>query len=259
MGEGKIVRRGGGAKTAIPSITVVSTSPTGVTFTLTNNDDNAAVVSYNISTSTGAVSLASSATSSNITVDLTAGTYTLTAVATVVGEVATQSTAAVEIVQILVSYELLHDSGSLASATTTYTIDNLNISKSDNLVLVSTLLSSNAGLRIGINGNNTITNYNVQVFESYGTSFTYARVNDNRIGRAINSGTFISKIKLNEDGDLLWKTHMNFRYTEGLTEIVDYYGSSTFTSSSITRIDLTSSETNGTLAGSRFQLYKVRD
>jgi hypothetical protein len=49
---------------------------------------------YEIDTTQDFVELAAAATSTNITVALAAGTYTLSAFATVVGEVASQSTAA---------------------------------------------------------------------------------------------------------------------------------------------------------------------
>jgi hypothetical protein len=90
MGEAFIVRKGGvvSETTAAPTITIISEDPTGVTFTLTNNDDNTAVIVYEIDTTQDFVELAAAATSTNITVALAVGTYTLSAFATVVGEVA---------------------------------------------------------------------------------------------------------------------------------------------------------------------------
>ena len=83
--------------TAAPTITIVTEAADGVTFTLTNNDDNTALISYEVDGNRDVISLAAAATSSNITVALSAGTYTLSAFATVVGEVATSATASVEI------------------------------------------------------------------------------------------------------------------------------------------------------------------
>jgi hypothetical protein len=139
MGEAFIVRKGGvvSETTAAPTITIISEDPTGVTFTLTNNDDNTAVIVYEIDTTQDFVELAAAATSTNITVALAVGTYTLSAFATVVGEVASQSTSAVEIVAIPAYEELF--STTVATAVTEIDITGLSIGKDDTVRLVYTI------------------------------------------------------------------------------------------------------------------------
>jgi len=93
-----LIVQGASPSTAAPTITIVTEDFDRVTFTLTNNDDNTAFITYDIDTTLETIELAAAATSGNITVALAEGTYTLTAYATVVGEVASSATAAVEIV-----------------------------------------------------------------------------------------------------------------------------------------------------------------
>jgi hypothetical protein len=270
MGEGFIVRKGGAVteQALAPTITEVSKTDTTITFTVTNNDAETATVYYDFddevtSLSEDNVTLATTAESDEIEVTgLTAETqYTIYSVASAFNKMfSPQTSLAITTEETPAVYlELLNDSGSITTAVTTYTINNLNISKEDNLVLVVDKITSNAMLKIGINNNNTATNYYTQIVEAYGSTIGLGRVNDNIIARSINSGATISKLKLTENGYLTWQSQLNFRYIAGLTEIMDFYGVSTFTSTSITRIDLTSAVTNGIGVGSRIQLYKVRD
>ena len=102
MAEGFIVRKGGvtSETTAAPTITIIEES-TQLIFTLKNNDDNTAIITYEIDDILESIELAADATSSNITIDtLDSGEYTLTAYATVVGEVATKSDEVVEIISL---------------------------------------------------------------------------------------------------------------------------------------------------------------
>jgi hypothetical protein len=93
MADGFIVRRGGkGSEQALaPTITEVSTTQTSITFTITNNDAETAVILWEIGDSTpdaNSIELAAAATSSNITVTgLTTGVYSVFATANVTGKV----------------------------------------------------------------------------------------------------------------------------------------------------------------------------
>ena len=103
MGEGKIIRKGGGgAATKAPTINLVSISPFGaITFTITNNDTATADIFWEVSDSTpdaNTLSLAGGATSDNLTVtglsELTQ--YTIFAFANVEGKVGSQTSISVQ-------------------------------------------------------------------------------------------------------------------------------------------------------------------
>ena len=142
--------------TAAPTITIITEAADGVTFTLTNNDDNTALISYEVDDNIGGVELAAAATSSNITVALSAGTYTLSAFATVVGEVATTDSATVTIPIVIPTYELLY-SETVATAKTQIDITGLSISKDDTLRLVYTFVGNSTTIRNAYISANTAT------------------------------------------------------------------------------------------------------
>lgn len=264
MGESLIIRRGGGGKqTAAPSITVVSTSPTGVTFTLTNNDDNTAIVSYGISTTRGAVELAAAATSSNITVDLAAGTYTLTAYATVVGEVATSATASVEIT--VPQYELLYEE-TVATAKTQIDITGLNIGKDDGLRLVYTMVGesgTNSIYSLFPNDLTTTSNYWMQEFVGLGNTLFAGRYNTGWFGYATDTEPIagFADIKVSNNDRFVYQSQKVQRIGAASTTIhntnLNVVGTQTV--SSITKLSLVSNRTNGIAVGSKIALYKVTE
>lgn len=180
MAEGFIVRKaGGGATTEAPTINV--TEETSILkFTLTNNDDNTAFITYKIDTLFDTVELTSGATSSEITIDTLAdGTYTLEAYATVVGEVVTSDTVGITLT--LNTYELIADV-EVTSNTTQIDFDNLNITKDDELRLVYTLVQDNtsvASFRLYVNNDTNTSNYANQRLFGNGSSLTAERVSNN--------------------------------------------------------------------------------
>lgn len=256
--------QGASPSATAPSITVVSTSPTGVTFTLTNNDDNTAIISYDISTVQGAVELGASATSSNITVDLSLGTYTLTAFATVVGEVATQSTAAVEIVAIP-AYELLYEE-TVTTAKTQIDITGLNIGKDDGLRLVYTIVgdsTTTADYDVFPNNLTTQTNYNRQVFIGAGATLSAVRQNlnyhfDARSNQKVQG---FADIKVSNNDRYVAQSHYIRSMGADSSGILQYnihiVGTQTVTS--ITSLKIVSNRTNGIAVGSKIALYKVTE
>jgi hypothetical protein len=269
MGEAFIVRRGGvvSETTAAPTITIISEDPSGVTFTLTNNDDNTAIVTYEIDDEYGAVELAAAATSSNITVELDPDTYTLTAYATVVGEVASTSDAAVEIVAIP-SFELLFDSltaddgDPITLPATQLDITGLSIGKNDELLCVMTIVSNdNHGLSVFANNNTTPSNYTLQDFGGNGTTIGGERRNFAWISFLANGKTQImTNIKVsNNDRYVLQSSNSRLigsnssSITQGHHNVV----STGFTLTNITSLQINSTGTNSILAGSRIRLYKV--
>jgi hypothetical protein len=265
MGEAFIVRKGGVVSdtTATPTITIVTETDTDVTFTLTNNDDNTAFITYEIDDNIAVIELAAAATSGNITVALAAGTYTLTAYATVVGEVASQSTTAVEIVAIP-AFELLYDStGTVTLPQTQIDITGLSIGKNDELRMVYTFVGDSATefTNYNIVVNDITSNYTRQNLRGNGSTisagrnsngaFSFARQNDKTNG--------IIDIKVSENGQFVAQSqYMNligaqsssiFQENENIVN--------TGTVTSITKLSIVSNRTNGIATGSRIRLYKV--
>ena len=268
MGEAFIVRKGGVVSdtTAAPTITIVTEAPDGVTFTLTNNDDNTAIVTYEIDDEIGGVELAAAATSGNITVALAAGTYTLTAYATVVGEVATKSDEVVEIVA-LPAFELLFDStGTVTFPQTQVNITGLNIGKNDELRMVYTFVgddtSQNSDTSIFVNNQTTASNYHRQLLLGNGTSLGDNRYNNAQIifARSNSKCCGFTDIKIsNNDKFVLQDHHTRFigSNASGLMSFTTNVVGSGFTLTSITQLTVSSVRTNGIAAGSRIRLYKV--
>jgi hypothetical protein len=265
MGEIYITRKGGVVSdtTAAPTITIISEADELV-FTLTNNDDNTAIISYDIDTSQGAVELAAAATSSNITVALAAGTYTLTAYATVVGEVASTSDAAVEIVQIF-EFELLYDSDVSATLPLTQIdITGLNITKDDELRLVYTITpaaSISGVLQVFPNDLTTGTNYHNQFLRGNGSTISAARANLNAIASAehdnIAQGFADIKVSNNDRFVVQSQQLRAFGSTANFIQQFNYNLVGTQTVTSITKLTVSHSSTNGIGTGSRIRLYKV--
>jgi hypothetical protein len=272
MGEAFIVRKGGvvSETTAAPTITIISEDPTGVTFTLKNNDDNTAIVTYEIDDEIGSVELAAAATSSNITVALAEGTYTLTAYATVVGEVASSATASVT-VQIF-EFDLLYDSltadngDPITLPATQLDITGLSISKNDELRLVYTFVGDSTTFTtpVGLfpNDNTTQTNYHWQFLIGEGTSLEAGRLNKQDLT------AFRSNAKVSGFADIKISNNDRFVYNSYNINAVGSNSSSInndnrnvvgsgFTLTSITKLTILSSRTNGIAAGSRIRLYKV--
>jgi hypothetical protein len=263
MGEAFIVRKGGvvSETTAAPTITIVTEAPDGVTFTLTNNDDNTAFITYEIDDEIGGVELAAAATSGNITVALAAGTYTLTAYATVVGEVASQSTAAVEIV--VIQFELLYDStGTVTLPQTQIDITGLSVGKNDELRLVYTFVGDSTTTALyELRANDITSNYVRQQLFGSGTSVGSARNSDNvlTIAQSNSKCSGFADIKIsNNDKYVFQSQFVRFIGSNNSTiDNVNYNVLNTGTVSSITKLTIFCNRTNGIASGSRIRLYKV--
>jgi hypothetical protein len=269
MGEAFIVRRGGvvSETTAAPTITIIEEGNGFVTFTLTNNDDNTAIVTYEIDDEYGAVELAAAATSGNITVELAEGTYTLTAYATVVGEVASTSDAAVEIV-VIFEFELLYDSltaanGSNAVPATQLDITGLSIGKNDELRMVYTLVGDNATTftNYSLRVNDITSNYVRQDLVGNGTSISAVRSNSDRLSfaRSGNKSAGFVDIKVSENSRFVFQTQFIFNAGSQSTNIENNNRNivNTGTVTSITKLSIVSDRSNGIASGSRIRLYKV--
>jgi hypothetical protein len=268
MGEAFIVRRGGvvSETTAAPTITIVSEDPTGVTFTLTNNDDNTAFITYEIDDVLEVIELAAAATSGNITIALDPDTYTLTAYATVVGEVATQSSEEVVIEVIIPSFELLYDSltaanGSNAVPATQLDITGLSIGKNDELRLVYTLIGDDATSfsEYGVNVNDITSNYTVQQLRGAGTSIVAERVSRNffSFARSVNRVSGFIDIKVSNNDRFVVQSQFILNIGSSSVENWNINVVNTGTVTSITKLSIVANRTNGIAAGSRIRLYKV--
>jgi hypothetical protein len=265
MGEAFIVRKGGVVSdtTASPTITIVTEAPDGVTFTLTNNDDNTAIVTYEIDDEIGGVELAAAATSSNITVALAVGTYTLTAYATVVGEVASSATVSVEIT--LPQFELLYDStGTVTLPQTEIDITGLSIGKNDELRLVYTFVGNSSSVLslYELQINNITSNYHAQELYGGGTTTFAQRLTNSRFAYAnsiAESAGFVD-IKVSNNDRFVAQSQFIHRIGSSSTTIeqLNFNIVNTGTVTSITSLKILSTQsTPGIAAGSRIRLYKV--
>jgi hypothetical protein len=250
------------ASTAAPTITIVTEAPDGVTFTLTNNDDNTAFITYEIDDEIAVIELAAAATSSNITVALAVGTYTLTAYATVVGEVASQSSAAVEIVSI--QFELLYDStGTVTLPQTQIDITGLSIGKNDELRLVYTFVGDNSSINtdISLNANDITSNYNHQRLEGIGSSIFATRTTVPLLAFAssVQKTAGFADIKVSNNDRFVAQSQFAHRMGADSSNITNRNTNivNTGTVTSITKLSIVGNRTNGIAAGSRIRLYKV--
>ena len=264
MGEAFIVRKGGVVSdtTAAPTITIVTEAPDGVTFTLTNNDDNTAFIAYEIDDDIAVIELAAAATSGNITVALAAGTYTLTAYATVVGEVASSATASVEI--LIPTFELLYDStGTVTLPQTQIDITGLSIGKNDELRLVYTFVgvSNEAVYSLYPNDLTTATNYHTQFLFGDGSSISALRQNANRLSQArdFDENAGFADIKISNNDRFVSQSQNTDKIGSAATALrnINLNIVGTQTVSSITKLSIVASATNGIATGSRIRLYKV--
>ena len=247
--------------TAAPSITIVTEAADGVTFTLTNNDDNTALISYEVDGNRDVISLAAAATSSNITVALTEGTYTLSAFATVVGEVATSATTSVEIVVPL--YELLY-SETVATAKTQIDITGLSIGKDDGLRLVYTFVGDSTDANnVAIQVNDITANYTTQLLGGQSTTLVASRDSVSNIffGRSNQKTAGIADIKVSNNDRFVCQSQFMETMGSGSSAIRHFNHNivNTGTVSSITKLSLISSRTNGIAVGSKIALYKVTE
>lgn len=156
-------------------------------------------------------------------------------------------------------YQKLADVIVSGSAVTQIDITGLNLVKGEEYVLVSTYLHSGSNPLILVNDNTTVTNYYTQRLDVNNTVVGGVRYNTSYLG-AFDSGyfSFIStKIKLTNNGYFIWQSNTIRSYNTVNMFMVEWYGTSTFTMTSINKISIKSESANGIGIGSRFQLYKV--
>lgn len=159
------------------------------------------------------------------------------------------------------SYELIYDAV-ISSSTTSVTMSGLTISKSDEYLLITdhvNTLASPTYCALYFNNNTTPTNYYNQYIKASGTSIVTGISNLSQLTSYItnNKNFLYTKIKLLNSGYIICQTDNAGVYPTSLIDSFKFYMTSTFTTSSITSITITSEITNGISVGSRFQLYRI--
>jgi hypothetical protein len=153
----------------------------------------------------------------------------------------------------------------VASPTTSAIFDNLTFGKDNEYLLVSEHKNATTNyhrLELYFNNNNTATNYWRQMFRATGTSTIANRANWSEFSEFFNNTTdvvfAIGNIKLTNNGYGTWQSNNIFNVNNGSNiTLQKLYGTTTFTMSSITKLELKHTATNGIAAGSRFELYKL--
>jgi hypothetical protein len=148
----------------------------------------------------------------------------------------------------------------VGTATTSVSFTGLTISKDDDYMLVSDIVSATSyGYYLFANGNVTTTNYYYQYLFTDNASVTGYRANNPNmvIGHSSSSKNLsITKIKLTNSGYFVYQSSSKTGYTTATPKLLDIYGTSTFTATSITSLTVTSDTATQIGIGSRFQLYK---
>lgn len=148
------------------------------------------------------------------------------------------------------------------AATTNVVLSDLNIKKDDEYLLVSDIVcgSSDSAIYLTFNNNNTLTNYYEQELVATGTSLFLSRPNNPRFSTANTSrkSLSIANIKLTNNNYCTFQSKVANQYDGSNTiRLEQYYGTSTFQTTKIDSLKITSSAANGLGAGSRFELYKL--
>jgi hypothetical protein len=273
MGEAFIVRRGGVVEevdtTATPTITEVSVTDSSITFTLTNNDTDEAIVYYDLDPvvdfSVDSVTLDDGDTSTNITIsDLDDDEeYIVYAIASAFGkQFSPQASLAITTDETPIpEFELLFDSNDITLPQTSIDITGLSIGKNDELRLVYTFVGSGE-INLFANGNNTNTNYHSQELVGLGTTIAAARYNIsyfNNYTTTRNTSGY-ADIKVSNNDRFVVQNHYVYGVGAEAANLINFNFNivgTGFTLTSITSLRIVNDTTNGIASGSRIRLYKV--
>lgn len=159
------------------------------------------------------------------------------------------------------AYELIGDV-TVGTAKTQVDFTGLNIGKDDELLLVGDWvngISSTNYLNLFFNSNNTPSNYYRQTFVAWDDATVCARSALALITQAVASSKsqFVCSTKLANSGYSVWQSSSVRAYGGDSPVLENDFGTSTFTTSSVTSLSIVSSVTNAIGIGSRFQLYKL--
>jgi len=160
-------------------------------------------------------------------------------------------------------YQLLADYTVSGSAITSFTFGTLlaplRINADEEVVLVATIDGTAFNnVSIYFNGNTTGTNYYNQLLSASNTSVSGLRTNSSyALWTSLNCVSLIN-IKLTNNGYIVWQSNNERYFSTSNVDLINIYGTSTFTTSQITSLTITHASANGIGIGSRFQLYKVK-
>ena len=150
----------------------------------------------------------------------------------------------------------------VSTATTTVSISGLNIDKTGEYMLVSDFSVPNNTFDITLFANNNVTNTNYysQLLTANSTTVSSARYNVPYLGTVNTTFKcfYYINIKLTNSGYFTYQSRGNHNYASTTLQIENFYGASTFTSTSITSLTITAQVASAINIGSRFQLYKLK-
>jgi len=161
-------------------------------------------------------------------------------------------------------YELIANVD-VTTATTQIDFDNLNITKDDELTLICTFVGDSTTINfpnLFVNDINTKSNYTRQYLVGSESSFFIGRTNEPSItyfASNIKSLTNV-KIKISNNDRFVYQENYIENMGSGSNNIVNGNNNVVLTSTTITTINklsIVGSRTNGIAVGSRLQLYKV--
>ena len=157
------------------------------------------------------------------------------------------------------NYQVIYDSGELASPTTSISITGLDITKDDKYIMIASVdYNATGNLYLYANGNTTNSNYYFQ--EVFATTLLGAnRYNypSLQYGGSNDRNFFHIDIKLNKSGYIQYQTKNNRYYGTSSLSNFSRYNTSTFTANTITQLDITGEASNLIGSGSRFILVKA--
>jgi hypothetical protein len=279
MGEAFIVRRGGVAEevdtTATPTITEVSVTDSSITFTITNNDTDEAIVYYDLDPvvdfSVDSVTLDDGDTSSNITIsDLDDDEeYIVYAIASAFGkQFSPQASLAITTDEFIPEFELLYDSltadngNPITLPATQLDITGLSIGKNDELRMVFTLVANTSTvLTYELRVNDITSNYHRQQLLGQDTTVSAVRVTNSTftVATDIEKSSGFVDIKVSNNDRFVAFAYFVYPLGSLSNNILNASRTivNTGTVTSITKLSILASATNGIAAGSRFRLYKV--
>jgi hypothetical protein len=275
MGEGFIVRKGGvvSETTAAPTITEVSVTTNSITFTVTNNDIDEAIVYYDLDPvvdfSVDSVKLNDGDTSSNIIInDLDDDEeYIVYAIASAFGkQYSEQTSLAITTDEIIPApeFELLFDStGTVTFPQTQVDITGLNISSNDELRMVYTFKGDNSSTSgiYSIEVNDITSNYQSQRLSGVSSTLSAQRTSTGQfaVARSNRKTAGTMDIKVSENSRFVAQSQSFFGIgaENTNTESNSHNIANLSTVTSITKLSILCNRTNGIAANSRIRLYKV--
>jgi hypothetical protein len=158
-------------------------------------------------------------------------------------------------------YELIADVD-VTTATTQIDFDNLNITKDDELRMVYTFVGESTNIsQYNIRSNDITSNYTFQELYGFGSTIAAGRQSGSifAIGRSDRKTAGFIDVKVSNNDRFVAQSQYMFAIGSSSSnmEHVNSNIVNTSTVTSITKLSVVSTRTNGIAVGSRLQLYKV--